>query len=596
MGGDVNFIAPDGSYIEEYLTELGYSVSKSNPANVNVSDLTENSATVSISHDPLADIFNVYYVVDGEIFVDMGEDIKINLTGLTAGTKYGISATKHTDFGYDVDSEEISLEFVTNGGNANYVFSGKTVSNSGIKLNVQSVGKYENWAGVSTAQEFAWQGELGVSYKDGNNVKIFQTDKSGTILNSISFAARYSLLGTVTADEKHIYVVYARENTGSDTTVKTVFVAKYDFEGNFIAEVGTNGFVSDIYNEGFNGKTPFFGGNCTAEINENVLVVNYARGMYSGHQSNDLFAVDTTSMTEITGAVFYNSHSFNQDIVPRKNGGFLALSHGDGYPRSFSTGVLDGDGKLLNTLDTFNFWVETGALDAYDMTLLNKTYAYLGGIGETSAGAVLVGASAPELTSEAKTSAKQVFVQVFNPMGSATDKNSYVTSGERTGLAGPNGDIPTTDYGVKWLDTGANEENTINKIQMTVWNERIFVFYEKTDGTYYQILNADGSVLVQHTKLTSEYILNEHEKPVVTDNGIQWVYGVAANTLKVYTLSPSGENEGDDVEYTVADLIALKKHILGVADANPIDINEDGLINVIDLNLLKYYLLKKTTT
>jgi hypothetical protein len=595
-GKRINFVAPDGSYIAEFLIEKGYSVSASTPIEVYITDLAENSATLSIPHDPLAEVFDVYYEFDGERFDDTGSDVKIELPDLSAGDMHKITVTKYTDSGYNINSEETTLEFATKGGSTSYGFSGKSLSDSDVKVNVYSIDKYENWAGVSTAQEFNWQGKLGIAYKNGDNIELIQTDKTGNVLKSISLEARYPLLGTVTADENNIYIVYGRANTGETTSLKTIFVSKYDFEGDFISEVGTVGDGDYYYDETFNTKIPFDGGNCIAEISGNVLLVNYAREMYNGHQSNDLFAVDKTSMTEIEGVYFYNSHSFNQDIAVMKNGGFLALSHGDSYPRSFATAVLDSQGKLLNEMSTFNFWVEEGAYDAFDMMLLNKTYAYMGGTGETSAGAVLVGAAAPELTSEAKTSAKQVFVQIFNPKGNDREKSTYVTSGVRTGIAGNNGDVPTTDYGAKWLTTGANTENTIRKIQMTVWNDKIFVFYEKKNivsgigGTYYQVLNADGSLLKEHAKLSSEYILNEHEKPVITDDGIQWVYGTENETLKVYTLSRITD---DDVTYNLADLIALKKYILGSADISPIDINKDGLITIIDLNILKYNLLKK---
>jgi hypothetical protein len=590
-GYTVNFIAPEGSYIAGFLEENNYVVFQSNPNYASITNITETSAVISIPTDPLSRVFGVHYEFEGRTINDRGSKLEINLPNLLPGTQYSYTVTKYTDLGYEIKREEVKLDFVTKGGSANYTFFINSVSD--LKLNVYSVGKYDNWAGVSTTQEFAWQGNLGVAYKSGDNINIIQTNKKGTILKSINFPARYPLLGTVLADENNIYVVYGRENTGEDTFMKTVFVSKYDFDGNFIAEVGTIGDGDYYYNDTFNTKIPFSAGTCTAAINGTTLAVNYAREMYSGHQSNDMFVVDTSTMTEILGSYFYNSHSFDQDIVATKSGGFLAASQGDCYPRAFSTIFTNSKGSVLNRMDTFNFWVEPKTLTNYDMTLLNKTYAYLGGIGETSVGAVLVGASAPELSSAAKTSAKQVFVQVFKPGGNVSDESTYITSGTRTGLAGPDGDIAVTDYGVSWLTTGADANNLIRKIQMVVYKDKIFVFYEKRNtesgigGTYYQVLNSDGTVFKQHDKLSSEYILNEHEKPAITNEGISWVYGTSADVLKVYTLSVN-----TDTGYTLSDLAALKKYLHGAKNIVPIDVNGDGVISVVDLSTMKYGLLR----
>ena len=44
-----------------------------------------------------------------------------------------------------------------------------------------------------------------------------------------------------------------------------------------------------------------------------------------------------------------------------------------------------------------------------------------------------------------------IFIQIFDPTKKFGGKSAFVTSGKRIGLSGPNGNVKTTDYEVKWI-------------------------------------------------------------------------------------------------------------------------------------------------
>ena len=79
------------------------------------------------------------------------------------------------------------------------------------------------------------------------------------------------------------------------------------------------------------------------------------------------------------------------------------------------------------TLNIFHFYLEPNA--NYDMCIVNKTFAQLGGLAETSKGVVLAGASAKSISEKAKTEKQNLFIQIFDPL--ASNLSSSVLSEEK---------------------------------------------------------------------------------------------------------------------------------------------------------------------
>ncbi len=426
---------------------------------------------------------------------------------------------------------------------------------------VYSVGRYSNWAGVSNASQFIdEQGRFCFATEEDGLVTVSRTEY-GKVVDRISISNPYDSFGGAVCDSSgYLYLVWGDNNDGDDVTQDTIYVCKYTSDGKLVDSVGGNGSegLADYYGSSFYTKTPFDAGNCDIAINGNQLVVNYAREMYSGHQSNGIFAVDLSDMTAATGIISYNSHSFDQRVTPYGEDGFLLESLGDCYPRAFTTVVTDAS-HSLNGTETFHFWVEEDAYSLWNMYQLNTTRAHLGNILETSSGAALVAASARSLSENAENEPYDVFVQVFDPTEDGSDAGAYVTSGTRSGIAGRNGNENVTDYGVSWLTNLAGTGKRLNEIQaVSLDSDTIAVLYELYqdgvfDSTWYLLLNGDGSVRQEAVNI-GKVRLNQDEDPVYAQGAIQWVsnrpYSLdSTDTVYLNALLPASDFEISDDDF-----------------------------------------------
>lgn len=404
---------------------------------------------------------------------------------------------------------------------------------------VYSAGRYVNWAGVSSASQFIDdQGRFCFAADKGTYVTVYRTEH-GKVVDTVSIPNPYDSFGGAVCDSSgNLYLVWGKNNSTDDTTLSTIYVCKYTSDGTLVASVGKGGHT----------QFPFYGGNCDIAINGDLLVVNFARLMYNGHQANTLFTVALPTMTVAGGIATYNSHSFDQRVSPYGEAGFLLETHSDAYPRAFSTSVTDAS-QNLNEMETFHFWVEEGAFDRYDMYQLNATRARLGNILETSSGAALVAASARSLSESAKWESYDVFVQVFDPMGSASNSEDYVTSGVRSGIAGINGDQDTTDYGVAWLTNFAGTGKSAEVVQAVSLDlNTVAVLYEQYlngsyDSTWYLLLNGDGSVRQEAVNIGTVR-LNVDEDPIYAQGAIQWVSNPSSESDALQWVSnPTSESD-----------------------------------------------------
>jgi hypothetical protein len=373
------------------------------------------------------------------------------------------------------------------------------------------------------------------------------TTKNGKVKSTIKLAMKHSLFGAVTCDaDGNYYVVTGETNTTDDTTKNTIFVSKYNKSGKHVKTIGDNGSSSLAwyYDSTFYTKIPFDAGCCDVAINGDILTVNYAREMYSGHQSNSVFSVNIKKMKKADTGTIYNSHSFAQRVVSYGDG-FVYASEGDAYPRAFSIDYVSTDAATTNNGDIFHFWIKKGSSD--NMYVVNDNFAHMGGLAAVNDTSVcLVGTSVKSLSSKASSQKEQVFIQIFDPTADLTSSSSYVTTGKRSGTGGLNGDQKVTDYGVKWL-TSSTKYSYENPQVVSDGNGTIVVLYEqyaastgKYQGVYYMVLNKNGKVVSKAKKYSATAHLNPCEMPVYTNGTIYWTANKeddSKNTMYVYTLS-----------------------------------------------------------
>ena len=423
-------------------------------------------------------------------------------------------------------------------------------------------GAYANWDGVSDGTQFLDnQGNVCIAYNTKSNIVIVKTKNGKPVKKTITLKKKSSVFGDVTCDsDGNFYVVTGKTNKTNNTETKTIFVSKYDANGKLLASVGNNGSSSLAHYNGdsFYTQTPFDGGNCDIAVNGDYVAVNYARKMYSGHQSNSLFLVNRKTMQKESVERYYNSHSFAQRVVPWGEG-FLLASEGDCYDRAFTVSELKmpgtGDGisdDLINNTDfpddweiiydntysdeasktwtcdsqnIFSFWISKGAFDRYEV---NDNFARMGGIATGDVhNAAMVAISAPSLSSKAKKENQQLFIQIFDPNADLTTANGYITSGTRSGLSGKNGDENVTDYGVKWL-TNYNKTYTIENPQVVATDAGNYVIlferYKKYSyqGVYAIVVDAKGNVIQKTKKLAASAYLTPSRMPVYSQGKVWW--------------------------------------------------------------------------
>lgn len=421
-----------------------------------------------------------------------------------------------------------------------------TAKSTGISKQIKAVGEYINWEGVSGVSQFLDKdGNYCFAYNTSKSVIVVKTKNGKPLKKTISLKKQYPLYGGVVCDSTgNYYLVSGKTNTSANHKANTVFISKYDSTGKPIKTVGDNGSSSlgYWYTEDFYTKTPFDGGNCDIAINGDYLAVNYARHMYSGHQSNSVFVININTMTKMKQGNIYNSHSFAQRTLPYSDG-FVFASEGDCYNRAFTVSIVtDMSSGFSEDSDIFHFWVKKDTLKKWDMTTLNNNFAHMGGLVSAGDNTVaLVGTSAKSLTSKAASENEQLFIQIFDPSKNLNQPSAYITSGNRSGYSGGNGDEKVTDYGVKWL-TSYSGKYTISHPEV-VADEKgdIVILYElkqsgKYKGVYYIVVDSEGKIVRKETKYSATAYLNPCETPVCSGNTIYWT-GNNSKNKKMYIYS-----------------------------------------------------------
>ena len=385
-----------------------------------------------------------------------------------------------------------------------------------------------NAAFISRVQQFSYKNEgLAYAYIKDDALVITTPNKQ------LSIEMQYPKLGDIISDDDgNFYIVWGKD--GTENTEETVFISKYSPEGIFIKKTGFKGECR--MGEDGNTKVPFRSGNCSSAIGNGQLMVNYARSMYNGHQSNNVIGVNISDMSPVKfdsiWNVPYTSHSFNQGLIWSKNSNqFIYVDHGDAYGRGFIV-TSDADTKCI-----FTFYLEANA--NYNMSIVNKTFAQLGGIVETSKGIALVGASVKSIGEAAKEEMQNLFVQIFDPDTKEISPSMFVGGSERSGATSY--DIndnenkpltPVTDYGVHWL-TSYTDKNVVVP-QVVSAGDRIVILWSATNDTSnYMVLSADGNVIIPETVIDAP--LNSHENPIYHDGSVYWA-SVSDQKLKVRSL------------------------------------------------------------
>ena len=392
-----------------------------------------------------------------------------------------------------------------------------------------------NWASISSVQQFAYKNEgIAYAYVSGSQLIVKTPTKK------LNIEMRYPKLGDILSDEDgYIYIIWGKTNETGNSAVETIFISKYTPEGTHEKTTGFDG-KSSPWGNSDSAKTriPFDAGNCVSVIANGILVCYHAKERYDGHQSDNAIAVRTSDMSvyDLPNNTF-SGHSFNQSIIfSRKTSGFLFASHGDAFARGFRVNNSSG-GYGENSEILFHFYLQANA--NYDMWIVNKTFAQLGGLAETSAGVALIGASAKSIGEAAKAEKQNLFIQIFNPLAGAVSPSMFIGGTERSGATSmdiyDNKNSPltsVTDYGVHWL-TNYTDTDVIAP-QVVEADDKLVILWSTANESFYMILSASGEVITPTTSLGG-LALNSFERPIYHNGAIFWA-GVRNGRLNIRSI------------------------------------------------------------
>ena len=375
----------------------------------------------------------------------------------------------------------------------------------------------ENWVSRSPISDFFDEnGKYTIAYDNEEKGIIEVMHPQGTP-DKVTITRAMPLVGGVTCDSKgNLYVAYGDIDKAKTGKICTFAVYKYSRKGKLLGK-------AEYYPTDLDASTrgAFTTGNCAMEFQGDLLICSYGRIMYSEHQSNAVFCVDTATMTE--DPVYYcrTGHSFDQSVLAVDDNTVVFADLGDAYPRGFSINIISktASGKQSKkSVTPFQFYGETGD---------NYTNAYLAGIARVNTGVALVGASAKEYSAKFRGAAKQLFMQVID-----------VESGESILKGDTRAD---GSKGIVWL-TNYTDGCTVGRANAAALDDsRVIIMWEKWRdedfvSSYYSIVKSDGTVLKDSVPMQQARV-NGMEELKTDGTTVYWTY-TDGTTATTYTMRP----------------------------------------------------------
>ena len=383
------------------------------------------------------------------------------------------------------------------------------------------------------------KGRYCMAYLKGSYIYICRYNKKLKNVSTVKIKKRMSTVGAVGCDGRgYLYVVYGKSDEKGKGGVATVSVSKYSEQGKLIKTFfwkSASGSRLQYLDRDCT-RTPFFFGTCTMTFSGRTLILNMARLMYNGHQSNTTLRLNTDTMKpEENQFSNYVSHSFDQDVLVMSDGMVLFLNHGDAYPRGFDVERynLSSDNKRMDDPD----WKIVVPFHFYGKTGNNWTGAEQGNLAEISSGYVYAGAARKAMTKKALKQSSNVFIQILD----RDQLDSKLKGDTRTGTSGESGKI--TDKGILWLTNYASRFNARNVSVTAIKNDRLVVMWEKWNNktgkylnTCYAVVAANGKILQKAVSLG--YCRLSSRKPIYLSGYLYWT-GTGSSSAKatVYRMS-----------------------------------------------------------
>lgn len=353
---------------------------------------------------------------------------------------------------------------------------------------------------VSEINEF-WgaDGNYHIVYSDENTVYISIVNNGMKLQKTLEIPKDLPIVGNAIQDKQgNYYIIYGKYDTAvwekdaNAGKAVVMSIVQYNQEGKQLNRLAYTGLdTGHAYSGGsFGTKEPFNFGTCDVIIDsQGILVCQYGRVMYNGHQSSHVLYVDTATMTRLNYAEPYTSHSFEQTVTSTSDGGYLFADRGDAYERGFTVTKVTKGSKNVTAFVPFH--VRNGSI-------YQVTYATLAGIAEVSNGYALAGASEKTLTYEDGkddfNESRNIFLQVFSKnftSNSTNDPSTQLLNGDTRKAQGTyvsgTGKLQSgaVDYGVLWLTNYTGRIYASSPKMIDIGNDQLLLMWEKKKYTAY---------------------------------------------------------------------------------------------------------------
>jgi hypothetical protein len=301
---------------------------------------------------------------------------------------------------------------------------------------------------------------------DSQTLLIEYYDKQYNLQKTMTLQLSLPIFGAFYEADNNYYILTGANNQERDNTKEVYRLTKYSKD--WKAQGSCSLF-------GANTTLPFRAGSARMARYGNYIFVRTCHQMYSGHQANVTFSVDTSNMSltdAFTGVMNTNygyvSHSFNQ-FIQVDNGTLVGSDHGDAYPRKlvvlkYPTDISKGEFVPLYG----NKCAEYTMLSMPGLIGENYTGVSQGGFEFSDSSYLVAGNS----DTNGEDSARNVFISsIPKDGGTATVRYFSDYAGTEDSAATP-----------QLVKTGSNSF-------VLLWSSRGYVYYTAVNGSGQQVGN-----------------------------------------------------------------------------------------------------------
>lgn len=466
--------------------------------NAKITKLYSKGSTIHLSWNTDKNVqkYNIYYKNREEAGWNLLYTKKNPKNGsfskkVTSGRTY-IFKVEYVFPKYKVSTNELST----------YVKKNTTAKTLSLNIDQKySDGQYDGGSWVSPDQTFYYEKSKTLHVVTVNDQKLIDyTMTSGGSVKSKRTVTlgRYDIWGGFYyGPDGNYYVATGFYNYNKSKKKTVIKIMKYSSSWKLIKTCSIKGNASNSF-EGV--SCPFDAGNCKMMMYGSQLYMFTSRQMFSGHQSNIAFAINTKKMTYKTANKDYTSHSFNQFL--RFDGSTMYLSnHGDAWARGVDLTRVTAYGastsKSKNVLP-FKIAGKAG---------VNYTGLCEGGMEVTSSNVLIAGTSVPQnykvagVTGTNNKYTRNVFLTITNKKTMKTTRKWLTTYNPKTSK----------------VDVGEVRMVKLSDAYVAIMYS---TYYNDKATLHYVLVDAAGKV-VRH-KTYSGKVFTGSTQPILYQGSIVW--------------------------------------------------------------------------